>query len=235
MDYSSFCDPLIAKQSHSLFSFTPAPGATPDARGIYGVLKVRGSFDGESESDRMADRLLGVFPRDSILTVMTGHPVLLSAELPDHAVMRKVVIPGSRAEKLEDRDSVRLRDALSEANSARDGGVHVAESLNKVEEEEMAELARRTEALRAAGNSEDLKGDLASAVAALADLKSRYDQISVRCANLLRDAREACPEALEDDAAALVKLQRERCTRVGLAFDDAEFRGALNNVNARRE
>ena len=52
-------DPPINQQNYySLHSFTPAPGATPDADGCFGVVKFRGAFGNLQEADAWAEHLI---------------------------------------------------------------------------------------------------------------------------------------------------------------------------------
>lgn len=52
-------DPPINQQNYySLHSFTPAPGATPDSDGCFGVVKFRGAFGNLEEADAWAEHLI---------------------------------------------------------------------------------------------------------------------------------------------------------------------------------
>jgi len=53
-----YMDPPLANQNYGLFSFVPARGAKPDARGVYGFAKVRGVFGAERESDERSEELI---------------------------------------------------------------------------------------------------------------------------------------------------------------------------------
>jgi hypothetical protein len=53
-----FADPAILGQRFALFSFVPAKGATPDADGIYGMAKIRGSYDNPMELEQREDMLI---------------------------------------------------------------------------------------------------------------------------------------------------------------------------------
>lgn len=75
MRETRFCDPLIPGQNLSLFSFVPASGARPDAKGVYGYGKIRGTFEADVDA-RMREETL-IRDHDSyhdILTVRTGQP-----------------------------------------------------------------------------------------------------------------------------------------------------------------
>ena len=52
-------DPPINQQNYySLHSFTPAPGASPDKDGCFGVMKFRGAFGTVEEADAWAEHLI---------------------------------------------------------------------------------------------------------------------------------------------------------------------------------
>jgi len=53
-----FADPLIPGQVYSLHSFVPSRGATPDEDGIYGMIKIRGTFGSEEEANERAEELI---------------------------------------------------------------------------------------------------------------------------------------------------------------------------------
>lgn len=53
-----YADPQIPNQNICLHSFVPAKGATPDADGVYGMLKVRGVFSSEQEATERAEFLI---------------------------------------------------------------------------------------------------------------------------------------------------------------------------------
>jgi hypothetical protein len=53
-----FADPRIPGQVYSLHSFIPSSGATPDEDGIYGMIKIRGTFGSEEEANERAEELI---------------------------------------------------------------------------------------------------------------------------------------------------------------------------------
>ena len=54
----AYADPPLTMQNIALFSFTPAKGATPNDRGVYGFGKVRGVFNTPTEADERAEFLI---------------------------------------------------------------------------------------------------------------------------------------------------------------------------------
>ena len=54
-----FCDhPPVSLQNFGLISFVPTRGSRPDARGVYGFVKLRGNFATEREADERAEDLI---------------------------------------------------------------------------------------------------------------------------------------------------------------------------------
>ena len=70
-----YVDPSQAGQKYSLVSFIPSLNATPDKDGIYGMIKVRGTFPTEDEANARAEYLIrNVDSYHKIYHVLTGRP-----------------------------------------------------------------------------------------------------------------------------------------------------------------
>ena len=54
----AFADPSIADQDYCLVSFVPSVTATPDKDGIYGMVKVRGTYNSLEKCDKRAEFLI---------------------------------------------------------------------------------------------------------------------------------------------------------------------------------
>lgn len=75
-----YADPSIPGQIFSLVSFLPAKGATPDKDGVFGMLKVRGTFATEDEAMLRAEYLVrNVDSYHSIYHTFVGRPFPLAA------------------------------------------------------------------------------------------------------------------------------------------------------------
>lgn len=53
-----FTDPVIPGQKYCLVSFTPSKKATPDSKGMYGMVKVRGVFDNDGDAEEYAEKII---------------------------------------------------------------------------------------------------------------------------------------------------------------------------------
>ena len=70
-----YADPKQMGQMFSLVSFIPSIQAKPDKDGIYGMIKVRGTFATEDEANSRAEFLIkNVDSYHKIYTVFTGRP-----------------------------------------------------------------------------------------------------------------------------------------------------------------
>ena len=54
----TYADPAIPMQNFALFSFTPAKGATPNEKGVFGFAKVRGTYATDIEANQRAEFLI---------------------------------------------------------------------------------------------------------------------------------------------------------------------------------
>ena len=70
-----YADPPIPLQTYSLISFVPSKGATPDADGIFGFAKVRGSYATPTEATERSEFLIrNVDSYHKIFHAYTGRP-----------------------------------------------------------------------------------------------------------------------------------------------------------------
>ena len=76
-----YADPRHENQVHCLVSFFPSKGAKPDEDGVYGMLKVRGTFATQDEADLKAEYLIrNVDSFHSVYHTYVGRPFPLSAD-----------------------------------------------------------------------------------------------------------------------------------------------------------
>lgn len=75
-----YADPAVANQTYALVSFMPSQGATPDKDGVFGMLKVRGTFATEDEAMLRAEWLIrNVDSYHAIYNTYVGRPFPLGA------------------------------------------------------------------------------------------------------------------------------------------------------------
>ena len=74
-----YADPKLDSQVHTLVSFFPSKGATPDSDGVFGMLKVRGTFATQDEADLRAEYLIrNVDSFHSLYHTYVGRPFPLA-------------------------------------------------------------------------------------------------------------------------------------------------------------
>ena len=75
-----YADPKLENQVHALVSFFPSKGAKPDDDGVFGMLKVRGTFQTQDEADLRAEYLIkNVDSYHSIYHTYVGRPFPLAS------------------------------------------------------------------------------------------------------------------------------------------------------------
>ena len=75
----AFADPVLPMQNISLFSFTPAKGATPNENGVFGFGKIRGTFNLPQEAEERAEFIIrNVDSTHQVFHTYTGRPFPLT-------------------------------------------------------------------------------------------------------------------------------------------------------------
>lgn len=152
-----WADPAIPGQIHCLVSFLPAKGARPDADGLYGYIKCRGTFASESDKDGYAEHLVeNVDSYHAINHGMVGQPLPLVDDN-DHRYVMEVqqVNLSKKIQHDMNRDMKERRDK---------------ESKDVDEARERAKQARERE-------EEEIKGNV--------NQEERYTTLRVKRANLI--------------------------------------------------
>lgn len=103
-----FNDPDINGQTYSLFSFTPSQTAQPDENGLYGFIKVRGTFNRIEEAEEKSKELIQYFSANKIFVCKTGTPVPLQNEVKNLENVVEVDDPN------RDEDSLRFQELAKE-------------------------------------------------------------------------------------------------------------------------
>jgi hypothetical protein len=79
-----YADPQHNNQVYCLHSFVPSKGATPDSKGVYGMIKCRGAFSSQQEANDRAESIIrNVDSFHSIYHSYVGRPFPLSRN-PDY-------------------------------------------------------------------------------------------------------------------------------------------------------
>jgi hypothetical protein len=138
----TYADPIDPMQKIGLISFTPAKGAKPNAKGIYGFAKMRGNFATEIEANQKAEDIIRNY--DSYNTVYhayVGRPFPLT----------------------ESSDYSATTDEIDIRKDVRESVSHNIKQKKKDEYEEINEIKEREEALieqqKPAKNNEEVEVD----------------------------------------------------------------------------
>lgn len=109
----SYADPAIPNQTYALVSFVPSKGASPDADGMYGVMKIRGVYASVAEADERSEYLIkNVDSNHVILTTFVGRPfpVIPSGADSYGAEVRKIELSDKTQQTLEADDRKHRED-----------------------------------------------------------------------------------------------------------------------------
>lgn len=149
-------DPSYKDQVYCMSSFVPAPGATPDKDGVYGMMKIRGVFSNEGE---MRDRC-----RELIEKVDSDHKYFQAY------VGRPFPCTLNDKKFCAETETIDIKSKAVEAVGSLSAKVH------KTETEEQNEVKQRTEDVLAR-NEEEKKGNI--------DPLDRYTELRVKRANIV--------------------------------------------------
>lgn len=76
---SVYRDPPLGMQTFALISFIPAKGASPNEQGMYGMAKIRGTFNTETEAQARAEEIIRKYDSyNAIQTCYVGLPFPLT-------------------------------------------------------------------------------------------------------------------------------------------------------------
>lgn len=141
----SYIDPPISGQVLSNFMFIPAKDAKPNEEGVYGIIKIRGSFPSREEAFAHADDIVqNVDSMNDTLTVRTGMPVpLLAPEVRKGLKHPRVKIQPNQVVRAETKEAIRQK-LLDEKRRIEEIKAREKELLEDVKREEEPEDDRYT-------------------------------------------------------------------------------------------
>jgi hypothetical protein len=116
-----YADPKVENQTHCLVSFFPSKGAKPDDDGVFGMLKVRGSFATQDEADLKAEKLIReVDSFHSIYHTYVGRPFPLAStkkyicETKEIDIKKKIVETTSEEVRKKREDEKKAMEEIKE-------------------------------------------------------------------------------------------------------------------------
>jgi hypothetical protein len=137
-----YADPYVPGQKHALFSFVPAKGAKPDSDGVYGMAKIRGSFDNPMELQQREEFLIrNVDSYHKIQRPWVGRPFPITLDPKYSAEVTEVDIRKKTTEVISHDIRQQKRDEQKEMKDIEDRAEKLREDTGKdVGEEDPMEL-----------------------------------------------------------------------------------------------
>ena len=142
-----YADPVVHGQVYSLVSFVPSRGATPDKDGVFGMLKVRGTFATEDEAMLRAENLVrNVDSYHSIYHTYVGRPFPLAAT----------------NKYISDTVEIDIKKKVTEETSAqirqkRDAERQTIKEIEEKEKELLADVEKKQEEIDPVDNYTELR------------------------------------------------------------------------------
>lgn len=205
-----YADPQITNQTFALVSFAPSKGATPDKDGVFGMLKVRGTYATEDEAMIRAEYIVrNVDSYNSILNVYVGRPFPLASS-------RKFIKDTTEVEvkkKITEETSTNIR-------SKRDEEKKTIQEIEERQKELLADVEKKEE------DPYDVYIEL---MVKKAQLTWTYKETLKKMEDMKRNiikAREETARMKEENPdyhAQYMDKYMEARKKAGLPLDDASF------------
>ena len=217
-----YADPKHENQVHCLVSFFPSKGAKPDDDGVYGMLKVRGTFATQDEADLKAEYLIrNVDSFHSIYHTYVGRPFPLAAtkkyicETKDIDIKKKVVETTSEEvrkkreeekqtmEEIKDREKELLADVAKSEIDPYDRYIELMVKKSQLTWTYDATMKKINE----------MKGNIIKARAELAELRAKDEDYHTKFYERYMEARKK--SGLPDSDDSFIKYM---CEDLDLGF-----------------
>lgn len=131
----TYADPAVPMQNIGLFSFMPAKGATPNANGIFGFAKIRGSFSSEMEANQRAEYIIrNVDSYNQIFHTYVGRPFPITLDSKYSADTQEIDIKKEMAKSV----SGNIKDK-------KEDEYNTIQEIKRKEEELIADTKKETE------------------------------------------------------------------------------------------
>jgi hypothetical protein len=205
-----FKDPEIRGQNYALFSFTPSSTAQPDQNGLYGFIKVRGTFNRVEEAEEKSKELIQYFSANQIFVCETGSPVPLQKQLKENVV--EVENPH------KDENSLKFQDLIKEQ------GLKEKQQIEEIKQRE-EELRRDVQKDPKDKSNTQIYIELNHKRATAAYLYNQHKQKLEETKNVVISARKQIAEMDEkypELKDKYIEHYRETCAKTGIdkASDD---------------
>lgn len=127
-----YADPIIPGQRYALFSFVPSKGAKPDSDGVYGMAKIRGSFDNTMELEQREEFLIrNIDSYHKIQTPWVGRPFPVTLNPKFSAEVREIDIRKKTTEIISQDIRQQKKDEQKEMKEIEDRAQKLREDTDK--------------------------------------------------------------------------------------------------------
>jgi len=131
----TYADPAIPLQNIALFSFMPAKGATPNANGVFGFAKIRGSYASEMEANQRAEYIIrNVDSYNQIFHTYVGRPFPITVDSKYSAETQEIDIRKEMAKTVSENIKEKKEDEHK-----------TMQEIKQKEEELLADSKKETE------------------------------------------------------------------------------------------
>ena len=131
----TYADPAVPLQNISLFSFMPAKGATPNANGVFGFAKIRGSYASEMEANQRAEYIIrNVDSYNQIFHTYVGRPFPITVDSKYSADTQEIDIRKEMAKTVSEN----IKDKKEDEH-------RTMQEIKQKEEELLADSKKETE------------------------------------------------------------------------------------------
>lgn len=131
----TYADPAVPLQNISLFSFMPAKGATPNANGVFGFAKIRGSYATEMEANQRAEYIIrNVDSYNQIFHTYVGRPFPITVDSKYSADTQEIDIRKEMAKTVSEN----IKDKKEDEH-------RTMQEIKQKEEELLADSKKETE------------------------------------------------------------------------------------------
>jgi hypothetical protein len=131
----TYADPAVPLQNISLFSFMPAKGATPNANGVFGFAKIRGSYASEMEANQRAEYIIrNVDSYNQIFHTYVGRPFPITVDSKYSAETQEIDIRKEMAKTVSENIKEKKEDEHK-----------TMQEIKQKEEELLADSKKETE------------------------------------------------------------------------------------------
>ncbi len=137
----TYADPVDPMQKIGLISFTPAKGATPNSKGIYGFAKMRGNYATEMEASQKAEYIIkNLDSYNTVYHAYVGRPFPLTESSDYSATTDEVDIKKDVRESISENVKQKKNNEYQEINEIKKREAELVEQQTPARNNEEVEV-----------------------------------------------------------------------------------------------